>query len=156
MKKLFALLITHGLIFCAGFAAGVYYLPILIAPEAPTSQQILAIGEKAPFTGSFSRELKDSDHLHWAEGTLFVTEKQLAFHGLLSPGPDYKVYLSPEFIETEADFHALKSRLLRIGQVDTFENFIIDVPSQVDIHQFNTVIIWCESFGQFISAARFR
>jgi len=76
--------------------------------------------------------------------------------GRLAPGPDYKLYLSPEFVETEADFARLKARMMRVGDVKTFENFVVRVPESVDISRYNTVIVWCESFGQFITAAKYR
>ena len=76
--------------------------------------------------------------------------------GRLAPGPDYKLYLSPEFVETEADFARLKGRMMRVGDVKTFDNFVVRVPESVDISRYNTVIVWCESFGQFITAAKYR
>jgi hypothetical protein len=60
MKKLL-LAATHLLALGAGFALGVYLLPILVAPEAPTAQAVQAEAAGAQFTGSFRRDLKDSD-----------------------------------------------------------------------------------------------
>jgi hypothetical protein len=74
----------------------------------------------------------------------------------LAPGPDYKLYLSPEFVETEAEFTRLKSRMVRVGDVRTFENFVVSVPESIDVSSYNTAIVWCESFGQFITAAKYR
>ena len=104
----------------------------------------------------FRRDLKGSDLLHWGDGTVSVSPQSIALSGRLAPGPDYKLYLSPEFVETEADFARLKARMMRIGDVKTFENFAVPVPESVDISRYNTVIVWCESFGQFITAARYR
>ena len=85
-----------------------------------------------------------------------VGRQSVALAGKLAPGPDYKLYLSPEFVETEADFARLKERMVRVGEVKTFENFIVRVPESVDVSRYNTVIVWCESFGQFITAAKYR
>jgi hypothetical protein len=76
--------------------------------------------------------------------------------GRIAPGPDYKLYLSPEFVETEAGFNRLKARMARVGDVKTFENFIVPLPANIDPTAYTTVIVWCESFGQFITAARYR
>ncbi len=76
--------------------------------------------------------------------------------GRVAPGPDYKLYLSPEFVETEADFARLKPKMARVGDVKTFENFIVPVPASVDVTQYDSVIVWCETFSQFITAARYR
>jgi hypothetical protein len=40
--------------------------------------------------------------------------------------------------------------------VRTFENFVVPVPASIDVAHYDTVIVWCESFGQFITAARYR
>ena len=76
--------------------------------------------------------------------------------GEIAPGPDYQLYLSPQFVETEADFVSLKPDMVRVGAVKTFENFIVPIPESVDPGQFSAVIIWCESFGEFITAASYR
>ncbi len=76
--------------------------------------------------------------------------------GELAPGPDYKLYLSPQFVETEADFNRLKPQMQRVGDVKTFENFLVKVPQDINPAQYNTVVIWCESFGEFITAARYQ
>jgi hypothetical protein len=107
-------------------------------------------------TGEFRRDLKDSDLFHWGEGTVSVCPTHIALAGKLAPGPDYKLYLSPEFVETEADFARLKPRMQRVGDVRTFDTFVVPVPPGVDVSRHNTVIVWCETFGQFISAARYR
>jgi hypothetical protein len=85
-----------------------------------------------------------------------VSARAVALMGRIAPGPDYKLYLSPEFVETEADFQRLKPKMARLGDVKTFENFIVPVPAGIDPKAYTTVIVWCESFGQFITAARYR
>ena len=76
--------------------------------------------------------------------------------GKLAPGPEYKLYLSPEFVETEAEFEQLKSSMKLVGDIKTFDNFMVKVDSDVDLSQFNTVIVWCEAFGEFITSAKYR
>ena len=140
----------------AGFAGGIYVLPILIAPPAPTMEEVAAATAQVQFTGQFKRDLKDSDALHWGEGVVSVSPTAISLAGRLAPGPDYKLYLAPEFIETEADFKRLKANMVRVGDVKTFENFVVPVPSGVDTAKFTTVIVWCETFSQFITAAKYR
>ena len=155
MKKLF-LLGSHLLAIAIGFALGVYFLPILIAPAAPTAAEVSAQASQASFTGQFRRDLKDSDALHWGEGTVSVTRNSVGLLGELAPGPDYKLYLSPEFVETEADFNRLKAKMVRVGDVKTFKNFLVPVPELIDPTKYNTVIVWCETFSQFITAAKYQ
>jgi hypothetical protein len=37
-----------------------------------------------------------------------------------------------------------------------FENFLVPVPETIDPGQFNTVVVWCESFGEFIASALYQ
>ena len=150
------LLVSHLLAAGAGFALGIYALPILIAPDSPAVETIRAAGESAAFTGEFNRDLADSDALHWGEGTLFVSDDRIAFEGELAPGPDYRLYLSPEFVETEVEFARIKPRMVEVGPVRTFENFMLAVPATIDPANYRAAIVWCETFGQFITAARYQ
>ena len=149
-------IVTHVAAGGAGFVLGIYMLPILIAPESPGIQEVQSAAEDAQFTAEFRRDLQDSDALHWGEGTLHVGPDSIALEGRLAPGPDYRLYLSPKFVETEADFQALKAQMVEVGPVRTFENFMVSVPNSVDPAEFSAAIVWCESFGQFITAAEYQ
>ncbi len=155
MKRLL-LVVSHLAALAIGFALGVYALPLLIAPAAPSAAEVQALAGGATYHGRFKRELKDSDALHWGEGAVSVGPRRIALAGRLAPGPDYKLYLSPQFVETEADFVRLKPRMVRVGDVKTFENFVVVVPESIDVGRYDTVIVWCEAFDQFITAARYQ
>lgn len=155
VKKLL-LVLSHLSALAIGFALGIYALPILIAPPAPTQDEVHAKSFAACYQGKFRRDLKGSDALHWGEGTVFVGYKHIVFEGTLAPGPDYKLYLSPQFVETEADFERLKPSMLRVGDVKTFRNFVVPIPDGVDAAQYTSIIVWCETFSQFITAARYK
>ena len=155
-RKALLLIASHIAVAAGGFAAGVYTLPILIAPAAPTSEEIKAATAQTLFTGQFTRNLKDSDALHWGEGVVSIAPTAISLAGKLAPGPDYKLYLSPEFVETEADFNRLRKTMVRIGDVKTFENFLVPVPPGIDLTKYTAVIVWCETFGEFITAAKYR
>jgi len=147
---------THALAIGVGFALGIYLLPILIAPESPDVEVVRSTAEVAEFKGVFHRDLEDSDAFHWGEGNLFIGPDNIAFEGRLAPGPDYRLYLSPKFVETEADFESLKPGMVQVGLVQTFENFMVAVPESVDPAEFSAAIVWCESFGEFITAAAYQ
>jgi len=155
LKKLI-LIVTHAIALAIGFAIGIYTLPILIAPKAPSAAEAKSAAAAAQYTGEFRRNLRGSDFLHWGEGAVAVSRQAVSFMGKLAPGPDYKLYLAPEFVQTREDFARVKPRAVRIGDVKTFENFIVAVPESVDIARYNTVIVWCETFSMFITAAKYR
>ena len=147
---------THLVACGIGFALGIYLLPILIAPANPGVEEVRSAAESSQFTAEFRRDLADSDALHWGEGKLYVGSDSIALEGRLAPGPDYRLYLSPRFVETEAAFEALKAEMVEVGPVRTFENFMVPVPNSLDPAAFKAAIVWCESFGQFITAAEYQ
>ena len=71
----------------------------------------------------------------------------VSLQGRLAPGPDYQLYLSPEFIETDADFLRLKGQVLRVGAVKTFEGFVVPLPAGADPARYQAVVVWCEDLG---------
>ena len=150
------LLCTHLGAVAIGFALGIYALPILTAPPGPDTTALQAAKQAASYTGEFKRDLADSDMLHWGEGKLFVGRETIAFEGALAPGPDYRLHLSPRFVETEAEFEALKADMAQVGPVRSFDGFMINVPGSIKPQDYTAAIVWCESFGQFITAAAYR
>ena len=154
--KTLLLVVSHALALAIGFATGIYALPILTAPKAPSAAEVRSAAGVAEYTGRFNRDLKGSDFLHWGEGTVSVSREAIALMGKVAPGPDYKLYLAPAFVDTKEGFLAFKARSVRVGDVKTFENFIVPVPQSIDVSQYDTVVVWCETFSMFISAAKYR
>ena len=147
---------THAVMLALGFALGVYFLPILIEPEGPDQATLAATAQTALFRATFARDLKGSDFLHWGEGNVSVSPSTIVHEGSMSPGPDYKLYLVRDFVEDEEQFLRVKSDAQLIGDVKTFNGFLLDVPQGVDIEAYSTVLVWCESFSEFITAAKYR
>ena len=156
MRAIILLICTHLAVGILGFAIGLYTLPILIAPASPTETEIEAMSQQATFKAQFKRDLRGSDRLHWGEGEVSIGRDYVTLTGELAPGPDYKLYLSPEFVETEAEFESLKSSMVLVGDVKTFSNFAVEMAPDADPLNFNTVVVWCESFGEFITSAKYR
>jgi hypothetical protein len=156
VRRFLILAATHVLALVVGFAVGIYVLPILTAPEAPSDAQVKAAATDADYKAEFRRDLKGSDPLHWGEGVVTVGRTAVSLDGKVAPGPDYKLYLVPQFVETKQEFLRVKAQSLRIGDVKTFENFIVPVPAGTDLSPYNTVVVWCEAFSMFITAAKYR
>jgi len=149
-------LFTHGAMLAIGFFAGIYTLPILTAPKGPDAAALQTAASAAAYKGRFERNLKGSDFLHWGEGDVSVSLDRIGHQGRLAPGPDYKVYLTRQFVDTKQGFLQIKSQATPIGDVKTFNGFLLAVPPGVDVNQYNTVVVWCEAFNAFISAAKYR
>ena len=136
-----------------GFGLGVYFLPILTAEEGLDDSQIAQLSQSIERHGTFVRELADSDAFHWGEGKINVSDKKIWLEGKIAPGPDYRLYMIPQFVETEADFMAIKDQSVQVASIKAFENFAVDVPMSVDVSAYPALLIWCEAFGEFITSA---
>jgi hypothetical protein len=154
--RFLVLAVTHVTALAIGLAAGIYLLPILSAPPAPSTQEVRNAAGGARYHASFRRDLKGSDFLHWGEGRVSIGEKSVSFVGKLAPGPDYKLYFAPRYVETKDEFLRVKARSRRAGDIRTFENFIVPLPAGLDPGEFDTVVVWCETFSMFISSAKYR
>ena len=150
------LLLTHLGALAIGFAAGIYTLPILTALPSPDAATLSEEARDATYRADLTRDLRGSDALHWGEGTIAVGPERIVHEGRLAPGPDYKVYLTPAFVEHEDEFEALKDDAIVVGDVKSFGGFILDVPPGIDIENYTTLVVWCESFSEFITAAQYR
>lgn len=156
MRRFLIIILTHLVMLTIGFAGGIYFLPILIAPRAPDYTALKNIAEGSLFKGRLVRNLTGSDLLHWGEGVVGVSRTRIAHVGRLAPGPDYKLYLAPRFVDTKEAFLRTKNKSVHVGDIRTFGGFILHVPDGVDVRDYNTVVIWCEAFDQFISAAEYQ
>ncbi|GAA6211936.1 DM13 domain-containing protein [Hyphomicrobiales bacterium 4NK60-0047b] len=147
---------THLAMLAIGFALGVYFLPILTAPPSLDKGMLTQTAKSALFKTEFKRDLRGSDFLHWGEGKVSLTDKKIVHEGKLAPGPDYKVYLAKTFVEDEAEFLKIKSDTKQIGDVKTFDGFLVTIPEGINVADYSTVIVWCEAFGEFITAAKYK
>lgn len=156
MERIVILTVTHLVALAIGFGAGIYFLPILTAEPAPPTEILAQQAEAANYSAELTRDLRGSDALHWGEGTVSLTSEAISHQGKLAPGPDYYVYLTREFVEHEDEFEPIKDSAVRVGMVRSFDGFILDLPEGIDLEDYTSVVIWCESFGEFITAARYR
>lgn len=154
--KMLLLSLSYLVVFTIGFGLGVYLLPILSAPPPPTAAQVHAAAQGRVFSASFRRDLPGSDPFHWGEGQLTLTRAAAVFQGRLAPGPAYKLYLVAGYVQSEEDFLRVKARSLAVGDIRTFDSFILPLPPQVRLEDYDTAVVWCESFSRFITAAKYR
>ena len=147
---------THGAALLIGFGLGVYLLPILTAPQSPDEATLEEMAKKALYRAELTRDRRGSDLFHWGEGRMSLSKSEIVHEGRLAPGPDYKLYLVREFVEHEDEFLPLKDKAQLVGDVKTFNGFLLDIPAGVDIEQYTTVLVWCEAFSEFITSAQYR
>jgi hypothetical protein len=111
MTSLMAFIRRHVLIFgvvkfCAGlvigFGLGVYSLPLLSADKCLDTAAIEALSQSAIREGIFVRDLPRSAGLHWGDGVIMANADHIWLGAEISPGPDYRLYLIPKYVETGA------------------------------------------------------
>ena len=118
--------------------------------------KIIKLEKNALYKTLFVKDLKGSDLFHWGEAKVTVSKNEIIVNGSIAPGPDYKLYLTKEFVEQEEEFLFIKDKSKYIAEVKTFKNFVITIPENIDINDYNTIVIWCESFSEFITAAKYK
>jgi hypothetical protein len=155
-KKIVLLISSYIIVFVLGFGLGIYLLPILTSPKSVNIDKIIKLEKNALYKTVFVRDLKGSDLFHWGEADVSVSKNEIIVNGSIAPGPDYKLYLTKEFVEQEEEFLSIKDKSRYVAEVKTFKNFVITVPEDIDINDYNTIVIWCESFSEFITAAKYK
>ncbi|MGB2343913.1 MAG: DM13 domain-containing protein [Candidatus Puniceispirillaceae bacterium] len=151
---IFGLIAGLGIGGAVGFGLGVYFLPILTAGPGLDQVAVQALATSAERRGRFVRDLPGSGAFHWGDGTIMMNANKIWLDGTILPGPNYRLYPAPEFVDDGAGFLAIKAESRQIGTVKTFENFALGLPPAIDLDEYDAVVIWCEAFKQFITAAR--
>ena len=72
--------------------------------------------------------------------------------GAVSPGPDYRLYLTKDIVRTKEGFETARASAGQIGPIKAFENFSLNMPYSIDISDYGAVLIWCETFSAFTTA----
>ena len=155
-KKITLLVFSYTIVFLLGLGLGIYLLPILTTPKSVDIDKIIKLEKNALYKTLFVKDLKGSDLFHWGEAKVTVSKNEIIVNGSIAPGPDYKLYLTKEFAEQEEEFLSIKDKSRYVAEVKTFKNFVITVPEDIDINDYNTIVIWCESFSEFITAAKYK
>ena len=110
--------------------------------------------------GMFVRDLPGSDLLHYGEGEIIHSvengETFITLKVYVTPGPDYKLYLTPKYVDTKAGFEAVKAQSARVGDIKAFENFRLQVPSPVNVNDHPAALVGCEKLSMFISSAQLK
>lgn len=102
------------------------------------------------FFVEFICELCGSDFLYWGEGKVFVIVESIVYEGKMVSGLDYKFYFIKDFVEYEDEFNLIKFEVFLIGDIKSFGGFFVDVLEGVNVSDYIIVVVWCESFGEFI------
>jgi len=137
-----------------GVAVGLFIFPYVFPP--PPAAETIGEEERAALvaTGQFIHA-DPSDPVHYGAGKVSVYEKAVFLEAdfKVGPGPDYHVYLVPRpMIRASGDVR--DTMYVDLGQLRAFEGSQrYPIPDGVDLADFPSVVIWCETFSVLISPA---
>lgn len=117
-------------------------------PPTPTEPTVLRRGELVSLDHTTSGE---AQVLELADGSRFLRLEDLD----TSNGPDLFVYLTTN--PADGDEGAFDDDFVNLGRLEGnlgSQNY--EVPSEVDLDQYTTVVIWCDRFNSAFGAADLR
>lgn len=126
--------------------------------EVPQAEQTMPemTGAQSVARGSFRR----ISAVHWAEGEAIIYQlpdnsKVLRFEGFqVANGPDLRVVLSASAEPLTGEEMRLNNLDLELGRLrGNIGSQNYQIPAQVDLSQYNSVVIYCRSFGVIFSSA---
>jgi hypothetical protein len=124
--------------------------------QAPQPQQVQPVLPKRIASGTFIHA-DPSDRVHWGKGRVSVFQNLVFLEpGFeVGPGPDFRVLLVPKAgIKTNADVRAVLAKSVDLGGLRAFKGSQkYSIPANVDLSQYQSVVIWCRAFSQLISPA---
>lgn len=137
-----------------GVALGFLLFPYIFPP--PPANEMLAEADRSKLiaTGTFLHA-NPSDPLHWGKGKVSVYANVVFLESdfEVGPGPAFHVYLVPKAsIRSSSDLG--DAMFVDLGGLRAFKGSQgYAVPKGVDVADYASVIIWCETFSVLISPA---
>jgi Electron transfer DM13 len=137
-----------------GVALGFFIFPYVFPPPAATEQLTATERSKLVASGTFIHA-NPSDPVHYGKGRVSVYEHTVFLEPdfEVGPGPAFHVYLVPKAsIRSSSDLKGEK--FIDLGGLRAFKGSQrYPIPADVDLKDYQSVIIWCERFGVLISPA---
>ncbi len=152
-KTLVAALISGIVGFAAGnafwYLASPLWIDVTVSESAPTQASATLL------TGAF----RDADSIHRGRGTVTILDagngRRIArlTDFQVTNGPDLEVWLvAKQNIQSSGDVTA--SKYVSLGQLKgNIGDQNYEIPANVDIDDYESIVIWCEQFGVLFSAA---
>ena len=69
--------------------------------------------------------------------------------------PDYKLYLTPKYVDTTAVFEAMRAQKVPFYG-SRHLNFLPAIPPSVNANDYLPVLVWYEKFSMFMSSAQLK
>ena len=152
--------LTHSLALGVGLGVGLLLCAGQGVAGAAAGAQVAEVLADAPYRVHFRRDHPGSGRLHWADGPVGISHGRIAFDGRMSvpasAGRTCTVYLTSDRIAGREDFLRSQPRARRVGQITPQSRFLLEVPHDIDVDEFTTVVLWSDADQQLISSAQYR
>lgn len=136
-----------------GVVVGFFIFPYVFPPP-PAMETINEEDRTLVATGSFIHA-DPSDPIHYGSGKVSVYENAVFLEEdfEVGPGPAYHVYLVPK-ANVRVSGDVAHQMYVDLGQLRAFKGSQrYAVPEGVDLANYPSVVIWCETFSVLISPA---
>ena len=60
------------------------------------------------------------------------------------------MYSTNTFVTNEEDFLKEKNKGLKIGAINLFNGFLLELPKDPNLERYNFVVIWCDFFRNLL------
>ena len=139
-----------------GFAIGIFVYPYIFLADVVASEEVVGAETKQIIAAGAFIHANPSDPIHYGSGAVTVYDDTVRLEQdfEVGPGPKYHVYLVPSDDVTSSSV-VQNSMFVDLGRLRAFkgsQNF--PVPGGVDLHDYGSVVIWCEQFDVLISPAK--
>lgn len=154
-------LLAGVLSFLAGIAVMLFIYPFIFPPPV-LNEKISHIEAKTKVAFGVFIHPNPKDFIHYGKGSVSVYKSNHGYEILLGkdfkvgPGPAFHVFLSDaKNIKTNTAFQ--NSKKYDLGMLKSFRGSqVYVVPSQVNISDIHSVVVWCVSFSQLITTANLK
>lgn len=158
MRSSIRSLIVGVIGFLVGLTAMLIVYPFIFPPPT-VNEKIANIETKTKVATGMFIHPNPKDRAHYGKGSVSVYKSKNQYEVLLGkdfkvgPGPAFHVFLSDaRNITTNAAFK--NSKKIDIGILKSFQGSqVYPVPSQVNMSEMHSVVVWCVSFSQLITSA---
>jgi hypothetical protein len=140
-----------------GFAAGLWFFPYIFPLEPVNHTLTQEETQVSPIAKGAFIHANPNDPIHWGKGSVSVY-KNLVFLESdfeVGAGPDYRVLLVPKSgIKSNGDVREVLGKSVDLGQIQAFKGGQrYPIPPNVNLDDYQSVVIWCRQFGALISPA---
>jgi Electron transfer DM13 len=153
--RAFAIFLLGGVLGTGfGVALGFFFFPYVFPPP-PAAEQLTESDRAALIASGNFIQVNPSDRFHYGKGKVSVYRRAVFpepdFE--VGPGPAFHVYLVPKAMVRDAG--AVKDTMyVDLGGLRAFKGSQrYAIPAGVDLKNYQSVVIWCETFGVLISPA---